>query len=536
MGSVSIHPTAHIADTSLASRIGEHRYTDASGALYIPMTIRLRLTLWYTALLGATLILFSFVVYTALAAHLWSQAQQDAAKQATEVSRALSEQLQGNIVIIRINPTRITFPDLDFFTSSLGVQFVDLNGMIIKRSNNLGPVNVQNYSQALKAIRNGQDSLFYTTDEKGMPLLVSSAPVVANRTILGAVQVIKPVGEVRKTLGQVSRYLTFGTALSLILAAIVGAFLARRALAPIEQIANLASSISGAQDLSRRIDIPIDDSEVGRLAATFNEMMSRIERLFLTQQRLIADVSHELRTPLTTIQGNVGLLRRATSAATSEAARANLTKEVMQESLTEVDEETIRMGKMINDLLLLAQADSGMLQVQMEPVEMDTLLLEVYRQTRRFAEQTRSPGALDIRLGSEDQAMVLGDQERLRQLLLNLSENAVKYTLDGGTVTLSLENRENWVTVSISDTGIGIKPEHQAAIFERFFRTDKARSRELGGSGLGLSIVQSIARAHGGKITVTSVPNEGSTFVLWLPDLEHAKQSLAHSTDVGGEP
>jgi two-component system OmpR family sensor kinase len=509
---------------------------DASGAPYFPMTIRLRLTLWYTALLGATLILFSFVVYTALAAHLWSQAQQDAAKQATEVSRALSEQLQGNILIIRVNPTRIQFPDLDFFTSSLGVQFVDLNGMIIKRSNNLGPVSVQNYSQALEAIRNGQNHMFYTTDEKGMPLLVSSAPVIANRTIVGAVQVIKPVGEVRRTLNQVSRYLTFGTALSLVLAAIVGAFLARRALAPIEQIANLASSISGAQDLSRRIDIPMDESEVGRLAATFNEMMSRIERLFLTQQRLIADVSHELRTPLTTIQGNVGLLRRATSAATSEAARTNLTKEVMQESLTEVEEETTRMGRMVSDLLLLAQADSGMLQVHMEPVEMDTLLLEVYRQTRRIAEQTRGPGALDIRLGTEDQAMVMGDQERLRQVLLNLAENAVKYTLDGGTVTLSLENRENWVTVSVSDTGIGIKPEQQQAIFERFFRTDKARSRELGGSGLGLSIVQSIAQAHGGKITVSSVPNEGSTFVLWLPDFEHTKQVLAQASSTGEEP
>jgi signal transduction histidine kinase len=239
---------------------------------------------------------------------------------------------------------------------------------------------------------------------------------------------------------------------------------------------------------------------------------------------------------LTTIQGNVGLLRRATSAATSEAARTNLTKEVMQESLTEVEEETTRMGRMVSDLLLLAQADSGMLQVHMEPVEMDTLLLEVYRQTRRIAEQTRGPGALDIRLGTEDQAMVMGDQERLRQVLLNLAENAVKYTLDGGTVTLSLENRENWVTVSVSDTGIGIKPEQQQAIFERFFRTDKARSRELGGSGLGLSIVQSIAQAHGGKITVSSVPNEGSTFVLWLPDFEHTKQVLEQASSTGEEP
>ena len=433
--------------------------------------------------------------------------------------------MQGNILIIRNNPTRIQFPGLDFFTNSMGVQFVDLNGMIIKRSNNLGPVAVMNYSEALEAIRNGRDHLFYTYNENGMPLLVASAPVFANETILGAVQVIKPVVDVHKTLSQVSRYLVLGTALSLVLAAVVGAFLARRALAPIDSIANLASSISGAQDLNLRIDIPADESEVGRLAGTFNEMLDRIQQLFRTQQRLIADVSHELRTPLTTVQGNIGLLRRATSNTTSETARANLTTDVIQETLTEVEEETTRMGKMIADLLLLAQADSGMLQLRLEPVEMDTLLLEVYRQTRRIAEQTRGPDALEIRLGSEDQAQVLGDPERLRQLLLNLAENAVKYTPDGGAITLSLENRDRWVAVSVADTGIGISLLQQEHIFDRFFRTDKARSRELGGSGLGLSIVKSIAQAHGGRVTVTSAPNEGSTFILWLPELTQAAQA-----------
>ena len=153
------------------------------------MTIRLRLTLWYTALLGATLISFSFVFYTALAANLWAQANQDAARQANEVADALSQQLQGNILIIRNNPARIQLPDLDFFASSFGVQFVDLNGMIIKRSNNMGPVAVKNYSQALDVIRTGGTHRFLTFDESGTPLLVTSAPVVANKTIVGAVQV-----------------------------------------------------------------------------------------------------------------------------------------------------------------------------------------------------------------------------------------------------------------------------------------------------------------------------------------------------------
>jgi two-component system, OmpR family, sensor kinase len=188
----------------------------------------------------------------------------------------------------------------------------------------------------------------------------------------------------------------------------------------------------------------------------------------------------------------------------------------------EVENETHRMSKMINDLLLLAQADSGALQLQWSPVEMDTLLLEVYRQTKRMAELRRGPGTLDVRLGHEDQALVWGDRERLRQLLLNLTDNAIKYTPEGGTVTLSLVNADGWVQISVNDTGIGIHPDNQSQIFHRFFRTDKARSRELGGSGLGLSIVQWIAQAHNGRISVESAVQHGSTFTLWLPELSSA--------------
>ncbi len=441
------------------------------------------------------------------------------------MASTITQQLQFNLLIFRNNPTRIQFPDLDFFASSVGVQIIDLNGMILKRSSNLGPMSVQNYSQALDTIRTGQSHRLYTTSGNNTPLLVYSVPVITNNTIVGAVQVIKPMAGVENTLNQVVRYLIFGTALCLILAAIVGAFLARRALAPIDTITNTASVISRTKDLSQRLNIPDDVSEVGRLATTFNEMLDRIQQLFKTQERLIADVSHELRTPLTTVQGNIELLRRTTNAAPSDPARAELMSSVMQETLNEVESESNRMSNMISDLLLLAQADSGAVQLQMEPVEMDTLLLDVYRQTRRIAERRKGPQALDIRLGSEDQALVYGDRERLRQVLLNLSDNAVKYTPAGGAVTLSLENDREWVKVSIADTGIGISSEDQAHIFDRFYRTDKARSRELGGSGLGLSIVQWIAQAHHGRITVDSELQKGSTFSLWLPALANGSSS-----------
>ncbi len=495
------------------------------------MTIRLRLTLWYTALLGATLILFSFVFYSTLAANLWMQTQQEAARQAAEIANTLTLQLQGNILIIRNNPTRIQFPDLDFFSNAMGVQVIDLNGMILKRSSNLGPMSVKHYSKALANIRNGRPHSFYTTGDAGVPLLVYSAPILANGTIVGAVQVIKPVAGVQNTLGQVSRYLIFGTALSLALAAIVGAFLARRALTPIDAITRTAGSISRTKDLGRRLNIPNDASEVGQLAATFNDMLDRIQRLFYTQERLIADVSHELRTPLTTVQGNLDLLRRYLAMPKRDPAAADL----LQDTLNETEAEATRMAAMISDLLLLAQADSGALRLQLSPVEMDTLLLDVYRQARRLSEQRRGPHALEIRLGHEDQAQVLGDRERLRQVILNLVDNAIKYTPNGGVVTLDLEKSNGWVKIAVTDTGIGISAEHLPHLFDRFYRADKARSRDLGGSGLGLSIVQWIADAHHGRVTVESTPHEGSTFALWLPIIVEPPSSAPSRVRETGE-
>ena len=483
------------------------------------MSIRLRLTLWYTALLGATLILFSVIVYSALSTNLWAQVEQDAARQAGEVASALTQQLQFDILVIRNPRSTMQFPDIDLFASASGVQIVDFDGMIVKRSSNLGAMSVPDYRMALDAVQHGENYNYYTGGAGEPELLVYSVPLVVNDSIVGAVQVIKNVDSVRSTLSQVSRYLILGTGLSLVLAAIVGAFLARRTLAPLNAITRTAGSITQTGDLSRRLNVQEEQSEIGRLSTTFNAMLAQIQQLFDTQQQLIADVSHELRTPLTTVQGNVQLLQRMLSATESSSGRS-LTSEMTEqvpEILAEVEIESMRMNTLINDLLLLAQADSGALSIQKEPVEMDTLLLEIYLQAQRLVDQMRTAGALTIRLGNEDQAMVLGDRERLRQLLLNLVDNAIKYTPDGGVITLDLKHEKEWVVISVTDTGLGISPENLEQIFARFYRTDKARSRELGGSGLGLSIVKWIAEAHGGTIDVTSTLSKGSVFTLRLP-------------------
>jgi signal transduction histidine kinase len=251
--------------------------------------------------------------------------------------------------------------------------------------------------------------------------------------------------------------------------------------------------------------------EVGQLTATVNDMLGRLEGSFDTQQRLVADVSHELRTPLTTIQGNLDLLRRG--AAEDPAMRT--------ESLAAIGNETARMRRLVNDLLLLAQADAG-LRLQLQPVELDTLLLDVYRQGQMISQGT----GVRVRLGAEDQAVVLGDADRLRQLLLNLVDNGIKYTPAGGDVTLTLKREAGWILVSVADTGCGIPQEDLPHIFERFYRADRSRTRP-GGAGLGLSIAKWVAEAHGGEIEVESEQGQGTVFTLYLPEPRASEEDEA---------
>jgi signal transduction histidine kinase len=276
------------------------------------------------------------------------------------------------------------------------------------------------------------------------------------------------------------------------------------ALRPIDRITQTAGQIARAQDLGRRLPVPTTDDEVGRLVSTFNAMLERLDRLFQAQQRLGADVSHELRTPLTTIRGNVDLLRRGAADDPIERATA----------LDAIEGEVDHMNRLVADLLLLAQAEAGM-QLQKQLVELDTLILEVYRQAQLMS-ATRFPAGegVTIRLGHEDQAIVEGDPDRLKQLLLNLIDNALKYTPEGGTVTISLYRDPEWVRVSVEDTGVGIPPDVLPHIFGRFYR---AQREGRTGVGLGLSIAHWIAEAHGGRLNVESEVGQGTTFTLWLP-------------------
>jgi heavy metal sensor kinase len=279
-----------------------------------------------------------------------------------------------------------------------------------------------------------------------------------------------------------------------------GWLLAGRALRPIDELTRRAQQIS-AHDLRQRLNLDQDD-ELGRMAATFDDMIVRLEEAFARQKRFTSDASHELRTPLTVMQAELGLaLARPRSA------------EEYRQTLVSMDEEVNRLSSIVNDLLMLTRIDVDPAGIPHEPVALHELLMGLVGRVRAIAAER------DIAVSTDhlEPVTVVGDPTRLRQLFTNLLDNALTYTQPGGRVTLRLERTRDGARISVSDTGIGIAAEDLPRIFERFYRADEARAQNPHGTGLGLAISQSVAQAHRGEITVQSAPGAGTTFTVLLP-------------------
>lgn len=295
--------------------------------------------------------------------------------------------------------------------------------------------------------------------------------------------------------------LLVGSIVAVTIAGLAGWFSTQRALKPLNLVTATALQITRADDLSRRIPYQgAPDDEVGQLITAFNQTLSRLEKLFNSQRRFLIDVGHELRTPLTVIKGNVDLMRRMNCSD--------------DESMESIENEVNRLTRLVGDLLLLAQAESGKLPLVRRTVELDTLVLEVMQQIRVLARER-----ISFNLGEIDQVLVCGDQDRLKQVLLNLISNAIKYTPTGGEVLVGLGKHENQARLTVSDTGTGIPEEDLPYIFDRFYRGEKSRTRSKDGKGfgLGLSIAYWIVRNHEGKIDVSRNQPKGTTFTVWLP-------------------
>jgi heavy metal sensor kinase len=452
------------------------------------MSLRLRLTILYSAITGGILLSFGILLYSLVNILLVSQ-----------VDSTLSQTASDLLVGWRVGPagelSQETLPKLNL-TSFVYYQIWDNNGRLHSSSPGLGQI-----SQPFDPIGyQSKRSLYRDSIVQSVHLRVLNVPLEAGGRPIGTLQVAASLTLVDTTRQSLVQTIIVIAVAAIIFAALLSWFFTARVLSPLVDITESALRISGADDLSQRIPErgPVND-EMGRLVTAFNDTLGRLEQLFSSQQRFLADVSHELRTPLTVIKGNADLMRRM--------------EKVDKESLDNIEDEADRLTRLVGDLLLEAQAESGKLPLHFAPVELDTLLLEVFKEMRILARER-----VQLKLPEIDQIVINGDRDRLKQVLINLVANAIKYTPQGGEVYLSLGKVGDNARLIVRDTGLGIPAEDLPHIFERFYRAEKSRSRsKVGGFGLGLSIAYWIVNHHGGQIEVDSAEGKGTTFCIYLP-------------------
>jgi two-component system OmpR family sensor kinase len=321
----------------------------------------------------------------------------------------------------------------------------------------------------------------------------------------GKLVVAYPLSDVNSTLSRLGKLEVLAGILVLVAVGVLAGIAVKAALRPLERIEETAGAIA-AGDLTRRVE---EDTrtEVGRLGRALNEMLAQIERAFNEREeserrlrRFIADASHELRTPLTSVRGYAELFRRGAAERPAD----------LEMAMRRIEDDAARMGLLVDDLLLLARLDQGR-PLEREQVDLAAVARELVEDSRLLHP------AWPVELHGDAAAVVAGDELRLRQAIGNLLANARAHCPEGTAIEVTVTDGEGGVAVAVADHGPGIAPEHAERVFERFFRADPSRARASGGSGLGLSIVQSIAVAHGGSASVESTVGEGSTFTLTVP-------------------
>jgi heavy metal sensor kinase len=389
-------------------------------------------------------------------------------------------------------------PQEEFTTPGVYIQVLDPEGVVLGASGNLHgghlPVTGELVARAMAGAE-AYDTLQVASER----VRVLVQPVVRGTRPVGVVAVGESLHLVDSALRQL-RYLLLVSAGSAALLAVAGAWwLTGRGLGPIADVIRLARHIATTGRFDQRIAEPPAHDELRELTTTLNSMLEAIEQGFQRQQHFLADVSHELRGPLMVVRGNLDLLRLGLPDSEREAA--------VREALEEVE----HVGALLGDLLFLLEADARQ-SVEYQPVALDAVVDEVWERGRHL-----DRGAHSLERQVEGAAVVLGDRERLTQMLWNLVENALRYTPDGGRVVVGLRVSEGVAELSVADTGVGIPSEHLPRIFDRFYRVDRARSRQQGGTGLGLAIVKQVVAAHGGQIRVWSEPGKGSRFSATLP-------------------
>ena len=456
-------------------------------------SVRTRLTLWYAGVLGLSLIAFALLIYYAAAAIFHQRQDESLHSTAQTVASAYVEELEEQHSLAKAGEVvlaELTFPNHY-------VEVIDNTGRPIAWSKNLSG---KTFAIPLLTVEEARARSSGVVTVDGLRAAV--VPLSADQN-LGFAVVAEPLSVIEDGLRQLRRDFFAGVPLVLLLASAGGYFLARKSLAPIASMNSQTQRIS-VESLSQRLDVTSPRDELGRLATTINDLLARLESSFNEQQRFIADASHELRTPLAVLRGE-----------TEVALAKQRNADEYQQSLSLIQEEAERLSRIVEDLFILAR----------QPIDAPATLMrervslnEAIKDCARAAQVLATRKGVRLTMESNSSSIDLnGDKELITRMILNLLDNAVKYTPAGGEISLALSRQNGNAEIVVRDTGIGIAETDRQRVFDRFYRVDKARSRALGGAGLGLSIVRWIVEIHGGDIHIDSAPGLGSTFTVELP-------------------
>ena len=457
------------------------------------MKLRTRFAIWVGLFLSCGLVVFGTVTYFSMARGLQA---------------AIDDSLRLNasqaVSTIDIENSRIDFAD-SLPDGRLLAELTE-RGLTIRVLNPTGNIlhafgAYQNLPVTSESLYTAQNHLpfietLYIYPERE-PVRVFTTPIVDQGELIGIIQVTQSLKSMQDTLRRLLTTLFAGTPLLVIAAALGSYFLTSRVLSPIDQITRTAQRIS-AEDLSTRLDLPDTHDEVSRLANTFDHMLARLEDAFRRERQFTSDASHELRTPLAGMQ-----------AILSVVGRERRTLEDYEMALVDLTEETNRLQNLTENMLSLARGETHK-PADREPVDLTTLLHDLAEAMHPLAESKKLLLNCTVPAGM----VTSGNYDDLLRLFVNLLDNSIKFT-EKGEILIAGWCEEHTVNVEITDTGTGIPPEHQAHIFDRFYRVESSRSTP--GSGLGLAIAKEIAHAHGGVIEVSSEVGKGTTFRVILP-------------------
>ncbi|MCM3668960.1 HAMP domain-containing histidine kinase [Mesobacillus maritimus] len=459
------------------------------------MPIRMRLTVWNCLLFGTIIAAIIMIVYYSHKQVIYKDVDLIVENVSSHVDEGITRQLNEgesfeNVTIL-VEPLAVN--DIAVILRNKQGKRIKVSGPSLLIGGpllgELAPINDLNFQTI--------------TDQNGNRVRQMAAPVYQNQQVIGYIETLYSLKSLDLSLQRFKWKVSSLAVIGVMIASIVGWYLAKKTLWRVDLIGKTAKAIASSQDFEQRVLYIGPPDELGQLTETFNQMLDSLEKAYKNQKRFLSDASHELRAPLTTIRGNLDILHKM----------KNIPDIEKQEILEDIRNEAIRMSKLVSDLLSLARADSGQTSNK-EVVNLSTLAVEVLDEIEVWEKE------ITVDAGIIENIKIWGDRDLIKQILIILLDNAIKYTPLSGSIYVRINAQKRQAVIQIKDTGIGISPEEVPMVFDRFYRSDEARKKSPEGTGLGLSIAKSIVEEHHGGIKLNSVHGEGTEFIVFLPIIE----------------